>query len=59
MVRINRIPSWSFPNYKHRLPEHYYKHRVIDLNKPSARVYDEPPKTDLLDLRYNEEKSRV
>lgn len=58
MVRFTRIPSWSFPNMLHRLPEHYYRHRQ-ELTKPSTRVHDRPLETDLLDLRYDEDLKRV
>lgn len=58
MVRFTRIPSWSFPNMLHRLPDHYYRHRQ-DLAKPSTRVYDRPPETDLLDLRFDESLHQV
>lgn len=58
MVRFTRIPSWSFPNYSHRLPDHYYHHRM-NLKKPSTRVHDSPPETDLLDLKYEDKIKRV
>ena len=58
MVRFGRIPSWSFPNYAHRLPEHYYRH-VLELKKPPARVHDAPAETDFLDLKYDEQIKRV
>jgi len=58
MVRIGRRPSWSYPSYLARLPEHYYQFRK-ELEKPSARVHDKPPETEFMDLYYNKEKHKV
>ncbi|XP_054160151.1 39S ribosomal protein L28, mitochondrial-like [Oppia nitens] len=60
-MRFSRIPSWSFPNYKSRLPDHYYQHRR-QLDRPSSRVHDRPfdyQKPDYYDLFYNSERHRV
>lgn len=58
MVRFARLPSWSYPNFGHRLPDYYYKH-VMDLKKPPTRVHDRAPETQLLDMKYNETVKRV
>lgn len=58
MVRYGRIPSWSFPNITHRLPDHYYKH-IQELKNPSTRIYDRPPETDLINYKYDKQINRV
>ena len=58
MGRFGRIPSFSFPYYKARLPEHYYKHRQ-DLKKDSARVHDRAVTGQFMDYKWDEEHKVV
>ncbi|CAG2102223.1 unnamed protein product [Medioppia subpectinata] len=58
MVRFGRKPSWSFPDFKARLPDHYYEHQKR-LNYPSSRVHDRPKDTDYYDLIYNKQRHKV
>ncbi|CAG2102226.1 unnamed protein product [Medioppia subpectinata] len=58
MVRFGRKPSWSFPDFKARLPDHYYEYQKR-LNYPSSRVHDRPKDIDYYDLVYNKQRHKV
>jgi len=58
MVRFGRKPSWSFPDFKSRLPDHYYEYQKR-LQRPSTRVHDIATKTDYKDLVYNKDRHKV
>ena len=59
MVRLIKPPTWEFPNYFARLPQHYYNH-MMDLKKPtSERIHEVHPKGEYLDWKMNEEMSQV
>ena len=58
MVRFSRLPSFSYPYYTHRLPDHYYKY-LMELRKPATRVHDRAPPADFHGLKYNEDNKQV